>query len=179
MVASVPHHEVLSKLLLGRTGCGTGATLVRPHRVKEDDLDSMRGLHSYRAALELRTPGDTKLPRVWMRDYFEGVTWWEARSTPQLAVFELVPRSDKGRALKGESPPSLLWKSSAFSGVMPYAMQVDIALEDEDGEMMWATSQLGALERQPLVEMQMVHAEGYSSYTTTITDGHGGIRLIL
>jgi len=162
-IFSLPHSMMMQRLL-------QGSSLVRPHTVQLDDLDTERGLHSYRVSVELRAPGVTKLPLSLLREYYDSVLWSPEQSNAKTAVFGLpldpLP-------LKGAGLPALAWKTSAFSGKLAGFLAVDIAVEDEAGELFWSTSQPCLLQQEAGVWTQ----DGESLVEGLIEDKLRGVRL--
>eukprot|EP00658_Telonema_sp_P-2_P042016 TRINITY_DN30111_c0_g1_i1.p2 TRINITY_DN30111_c0_g1~~TRINITY_DN30111_c0_g1_i1.p2 ORF type:complete len:174 (-),score=35.97 TRINITY_DN30111_c0_g1_i1:71-592(-) len=109
--------------------------------ISDQELDSLRGLHSYSLSVELRSPGHAKVGSIW-REMFSGLVWDKQLSSWDKACFPLIKEGDFAPSLDINGEPSLRWQSIAFSGVVPYLVAADVLLVDEvSGKIIWETSQ--------------------------------------
>ena len=81
--------------------------------------------------------------------------------------------------LKGKGVPGLAWKSAAFSGKLPDVLVIDVTIEDEAGELFWATSQPCAMSEEHDGADWMERRDGERSLIGSIGDAVRGLSMRL
>jgi len=81
--------------------------------------------------------------------------------------------------LKGKGVPGLAWKSAAFSGKLPDVLMIDVTIEDEAGELFWATSQPCAMSEEHDGADWMERRDGERSLIGSIGDAVRGLSMRL